>query len=124
MRGASRWSHNPDSEQEEEEEEKRVGGLAVVAAARTTNPVSRGKTAARTTRPTSPRSRRRCSAAVVYPVWERRLGALWDAADIVQKGKDLPGARKASLVVRQLNSQLRQIQKLDRGATEEPKASR
>ena len=93
MRGASRWSHNPDPEQEEEEE-KRVGGLAVVAAARTTNPVSRDKTAAHTTRPTSPRSRRRCSAAVVYPVWERRLGALWDAADIVQKGKDLPGARK------------------------------
>ena len=98
MRGASRWSQNPDPEQEEEEEEKRVGGLAGVAAARTTNPVSRGKTAARTTRPTSPRSRRRCSAAVVYPVSGKGglelCGTRRAACIVVQKGKDLPGARK------------------------------
>ena len=94
MRGASRWSQNPDPEEEEEEKEKRAGGLAAVAAARTTNPVSRDKTAAHTTRPASPRSRRRCSAAVVYPVWERRLGALWDAACCVHrrtKGKGFAG---------------------------------
>ena len=88
MRCASRWFQNPDPEQEEEE--KRVGGLGVLGSAH--NQPSRGKTAAQRTAHSS-RSRRAAASRWWFALWERRLEALLDAADIVQ-GKGFAGGKE------------------------------